>query len=367
MAVHLQLHQPVPAPAAQLRVEWQGFRPGDTATAGWTGPDGEHRWEGGTGLRWLQRDTARSGEEWRINLDGVPGGVDRLRLSVQPAAPRVVGVAVSPLTGNPDDSVLHPGASVEPGCSTLVLELLRTATGWGILALAQPETPDAAHTAETDTVPDPAPASRADSPARTNPGPAADRRGQPRIDGEPVRSVPVPAHLQAAVDAARSSGAVRRRSSVAALVDLSASMRPALVDGRLAAALRAVQAVAGASSQSAVSTSFLPGGSTRELSLEADPGSALFDQLTAQGLVTGNRTHLIAECERRAGHGGLQIVLTDDPSLPAHLPASVVTVLVGAPVSAEQPSGPRTVTVTVTPVDVPLLARGLAECARTVD
>src|SRR6478735_1547750 len=115
MVVHMVMRRPVPVPAPQVRVVWQGVRSGDTPEARWTDGSGqEHRWSGTRGVPWLQRDALREGEEWKINLPGVPADVPAVSLFLSSPIGRTVGLMVQPLSGDPNAAVLHPGAALAP-------------------------------------------------------------------------------------------------------------------------------------------------------------------------------------------------------------------------------------------------------------
>lgn len=394
MAIHLVLHRPIPSPSAQLRIVWQGHRVGDLAQARWTDATvGTHRWPGEPAVRWIQRDGLRQGEEWKLNLPGVPADVDRIVLQVATTIARTVGLAVLPLAGDPNDAALHPGAELAPGRPVDLLELTRSGGGWLVTAVNSP-TADAAPAA----VPFPAEPNRANHapPGQTAnprgpgwPGPVADHRVSHAVAGNsrPVMhgptaepSIPAPAHsddqgpqvripprLEPAVDAARGGGNVRRRSTVGAVVDLSASMRPWIVSGQLADVLTAVQAVAGASNRPSVLAQFQPGDQPVELALETEPAEALSTRLAANGLRTGDRAALLAASDRAARRGGLHILVTDDVSLVPEVEHAVIVLLgpgAGGHFTPVDPAAPtHVVAVPPGPVDVRRLARALADAA----
>ncbi len=193
---------------------------------------------------------------------------------------------------------------------------------------------------------------------------------------ETVRQIPIPEHLQPAVDKIRAAGAAIRRTHIDAVVDISASMRPWLSSGMVADTLSAVLAVTGASSRPSLSLRFTPGGGPIDLPLDASPGEALSREIGQRGLQTGSHLQLQAAVERAAGRGGVVFVISDNPAV-APTGASVLTVVLGDPPprphGGSAVSGPHgshssvtdpphggVVAVGTGPVDVGVLARDLA-------
>jgi hypothetical protein len=183
--------------------------------------------------------------------------------------------------------------------------------------------------------------------------------------------VPIPDRLAGAVDAARSTGAVRR-ARVATVVDLSASMYPWIASGILADVLTAMQAVAGAAQRASMSTRFLPDGTDLEIALDAEPGMELQEHLRAVGLRTGDRDRLVQALTGPAtGSGGgsdtVTIVVSDDPSLAAQAGPGTTAVIVGADPGDRMVGGDHAVAVGGGPVDVPRLAREVAQRCFTTE
>lgn len=358
MVVHMVLRRPVPAPAPQLRVIWQGVQSGDAPEARWTDGSGqEHRWAGTRGVPWLLRDELRQGEEWKVNLRGIPADVVALSLRLSASVERTVGVLVQPLSGDPNSGVLHPGVTLAPGATVELMVMHRAGDGWQVVALnddpsampapgappppppvtqapvAGPATSDSRpagatgptaapagwgapvtdapgppHPADRDTSVVPGPATRpVDAPASapwaapTGPPPTATAsntpgwtdRSAPQHTVGQGPQVPIPDRLSGAVDAARATGLVRR-ARVSAIVDLSASMHRWIASGALADVLTATQALAGAAQRPALATRFLPDGAEVSLDLHAEPATALRDHLQVAGLRTGDRRRLLA-------------------------------------------------------------------------
>ncbi|MET0965994.1 MAG: hypothetical protein ABWZ02_06335, partial [Nakamurella sp.] len=186
--------------------------------------------------------------------------------------------------------------------------------------------------------------------------PAANGSRRPADDGPQVH---IPARLEQAVDAARATGNTRRRTTVSAVVDLSASMRPWIASGQLADVLTAIQAIAGASNRPSVATRYLPAGDEVDLELGTEPAQALSSQLATNGLRTGSRSALLAAVDRTARRG-LAVLVTDDASLAA---GSGVTVVLG-PAAAEHVrvnDDQLLISVPPGPVDIRRLARELAD------
>ena len=183
--------------------------------------------------------------------------------------------------------------------------------------------------------------------------------------------MPIPDRLASAVDAARSTGAVRR-ARVATVVDLSASMYPWIASGILADVLTAMQAVAGAAQRASMSTRFLPDGTDLEIALDAEPGTELQEHLRAVGLRTGDRDRLVQALTGPAtGSGGgsetVTLVVSDDPSLAAQAGPGTTAVIVGADPGDRMVGGDHAVAVGGGPVDVPRLARELAQRCFTTE
>lgn len=394
MAVQLVLSRPAPTPAAQLRVIWQGHREGDLPQAMWTDPSGAvSDWPGSQGVRWIQRDSLRQGEEWKLNLPGVPNGIDRIVLRMTAAAAKSVGLVVLPLTGSPDDAVQHPGAELAANETRELLELTRSGTGWLVTALnrvalagVDERPPSRTTNPATERLPEAAPATDpvvtgwsgpvTDHPIDARLAPRDRTSGSPEPSSapsappsrlqvsHPLRTaesagppVPIPPRLEEAVDAARATGSTRGRTGVGAVVDLSASMRPWIISGQLADVLTAIQAVAGASNRSTVATRFLPADQEVNLPLATEPADVLMTQLAARGLGTGDRSAFLAAADLAARRGGLTLVVTDDASLAT---GQIVTVVLGVGATGEAGAA-AVVSVPSGPVDVRRLARQLAE------
>ncbi|MEP6559465.1 MAG: hypothetical protein ABJD68_00110 [Nakamurella sp.] len=403
-AIQLVLRRPIPTPAAQLRIIWQGHREGDNAQAHWTDSTGGHEWPGSDGVRWLQRDTLRQGEEWKVNLPGVPAAIDRVVLRLTSTAGRTVGVVVLPLTGSADDAVQHPGTELLPRETKDLLEFTRSGNGWLVTALSSAvfDVVDGGGDAEQRTTEAPGAAGNeqsappttrqtpevpvdssirgwsgpvTDRPFRSSPEPGT-RRPIPPSNTEQVApaasgsqrsadngpQVRIPARLEQAVDAARATGNTRRRTSVGAVIDLSASMRPWITSGQLADVLTAVQAIAGASSRPSVTTRYLPADDEVDLELATEPAQALSSQLAANGLRTGSRSALLGAVARAGRRGGLTVLVTDDSSLAA---GPGVTVVLGPPAAEDLPMTPgrQVISVPPGPVDIRRLTRQLADAS----
>jgi hypothetical protein len=393
MAVHLVIRRPLPAPAAQLRIVWQGHREGDLVEARWTdGAGGAHCWPTADTVRWLLRDDVRQGEEWKVNLNGIPGDVDRVVLSMASTVARTVGLAVLPLNGDAADAALHPGAELTAGRTQELLALSRSGQGWAVTAVNTPADEPGVAPGGDPVRAEPTSAHPRPAPAQVIPGwsgPVTDRpfrsaspaagsgdepvtsqvREPPAPIRQPIRSaaeahgpqVQIPTRLQPAVDAARGAGNAKRQSLVGAVVDLSASMRPWIVSGQLAAVLTAVQAVAGVSNRPSVATSFLPAGQDAELELGSDPAELVHTQLTANGLRTGDRSALLASIGRATRRGGVHILVTDDASAAADVRPAVIVLLGAGGVAGDRDPSSNVVAVPPGPVNVPRLARELAD------
>lgn len=368
MAVHLVLRVPAAVPAAQLRLHWQGVAPGDGVLAQWLDGAGRlHRWAGEAGVRWLQRDQFAAGEQWKINLDGVPADVAAVTLVATVTRSGTVGLGVSPLADDTHAAVLHPGAGLEAGVPTRVAEFTRSSGGWTLTPLNSPIAPAAASPIPGEPSP-PAdveslswssrPAGALTSPTSgPTAGAVAPQAHQGASWTPPASTVRIPDRLTGAVDAARSTGQVTR-TTVEAVVDLSASMRPWLVTGAVPDIVTAVQAVAGAASSPTVGVRLHPSDTRVRLDLDTDPAALIRDHLQTAGLRTGDRSWLLRSLPGpgQAPSDRVTVLVTDDPSLASA--TSAVTVLVGdAPVT-----GPETVVAVGTAaIDIDRLAAALAE------
>jgi hypothetical protein len=347
VTLHLTLFKAMPVPSAQLRIVWQGMRIGDTAAASWTEPACGKVWRAERNLPWLQRDPFASGEEWKINLAGVPAGVDTITFHVASSTPRTVGMAILPLAGDPDDGMVHPGTELIDDRYCALLQLRSVGGQWTVVA--------------TNTVRQEA------MPESAGPTASGARHGdvetaQLAPPFETVRQIPIPEHLQPAVDKIRAAGAAVRRTHIDAVVDISASMRPWLAAGMVADTLSAVLAVTGASSRPSLSLWFTPGGGPIDLPLDASPGEALGREIGHRGLQTGSHLRLQAAIEQAADRGGVVFVISDNPVVPP-TGASVVSVVLGDPPPGPHGGSPfpgSVVAVGTGPVDVGVLARDLA-------
>jgi hypothetical protein len=315
MAVQLVLNRPVAAPAAQLRISWQGVDSTDQLMAHWSDARGGSRWEGVGSIGWLLQDPFRAGE-WKLNLTGIPTEVDRLVLQVRAVATRSVSVVVTPLGGAHGETLVHPGAQLDPpGSPTDLLEFARAGREWrvtGVVAIVgEPIQNDSSGRGSAD---------------RFSTG--THQRLQRLETGEqPV--IAIPPRLESLVAAARTGRRTDETERVSVLVDVSASMRVWIEGGQLANVLTAVQAVAGAQGQSTVPTWFHPVGQSFEIALTVEPSEPLQAVVNRAGSQTGDRRMLLDAARRGAADGsGVQVVVTDDESLAtAGVPGSVVVVV----------------------------------------
>ena len=353
MTLHLTLRRPVPVPSTQLRIVWQGVRIGDATTASWTDESGRLQvWRADANLAWLQRDYYVPGEEWKINLAGIPAGVDAMTFRLTSSTPRSVAMAILPLAGDPDEGMVHPGTELVADRACELLQLRSAGGEWTVIA--------------TNTVgPD------SDSPVGAVKAPSAS--GAPyesdaflggARDPSPfaaARQLPIPQHLQPAVDKIRAAGGAVRRAHVDAVVDISASMRPWLVSGLVADTLSAVLAVTGASSRPSLSLRFSPGTGPIDLPLDADPGEVLRQEIGRYGLRTGNHLQLRSVIDEAAARGGVVFVISDDAAgTPPGSPSSTLAVVLGDPPPAAAGNGRTVISVGPGAVDVEGLARELA-------
>lgn len=202
MVVHMVLRRPVPAPAPQLRVIWQGVQTGDAPEARWTDGSGQgHRWAGTRGVPWLLRDELRQGEEWKVNLRGIPADVGAVSLVMSASVERTVGVLVQPLSGDPNSGVLHPGVTLVPGATAELIVLHRSGDAWQIVALNDDPASAPAPTPPAPMSPPAQVSPRAPAPAApiTDPHPAGPAAGTvpPTASGgwgAPVTDAPGPPH-----------------------------------------------------------------------------------------------------------------------------------------------------------------------------
>lgn len=202
MVVHMVLRRPVPAPALQVRVIWQGVQSGDAPEARWADGTGQgHRWSGTRGVPWLLRDELRQGEEWKVNLRGVPADVTAVSLVMSASVERTVGVLVQPLSGDPNAGVLHPGVTLAPGVVTELAVLHRAGDGWQVVALnSNAPTTAPVPVGQAPTPPPVAPAPVPSAPPVAGPVPPSPASGPgsgtglPAGWGGPVTDAPGPLH-----------------------------------------------------------------------------------------------------------------------------------------------------------------------------
>lgn len=224
MVVHMVLRRPVPAPAPQVRVIWQGIQSGDAPEARWTDGSGQrHSWSGTRGVPWLLRDELRQGEEWKVNLRGIPADVGAVSLVMSASVERTIGVLVQPLSGDPNSGVLHPGVTLVPGATAELLVLHRAGDTWQVVALNDdPASPPApapqAQVPPPTSVPSPAVPPTAPTAPPVDPRPTGPAGGTGPASGPapgwgaPVTDAPGPPHPAdrtappAAAPAARPAG-----------------------------------------------------------------------------------------------------------------------------------------------------------------
>jgi len=359
MVLQLALGGSAATPSSQIGINWQGVRPGDELTAEWADELGLQNWSGGTPLGWIRRDAYGTGERWQLDLERVPATMSTISLVMSSPTARAVGIAVAPLSGSADDAVLHPGLQVAGDEVTVVLELRRSTAGWQVVAknTVRPSEPPG-HTGPHppgQTGPHPT------GPTGPHPtGPAGQTGPHPPDPdgGRPTVAVVIPDHLRAAVDRVRSSGAARHHARVSVVLDLSASMRPWLVNGVLADTLTAIQAVTCASSRPSMSVRLVPDGAATEIDIADSTDDMLKGFLARTGLRTGAARALHSQAAAAAGRGGLVFVITDDPFAAARMGSDAIAVFLG---SAAVPT--ERLVVVGESVDVGMLARELAVAA----
>ena len=338
MVLQLTLGGSAAVPSLQIGIHWQGVQAGDRLTAEWDDALGSEIWSGGSPSRWIRRDAYGVGERWQLDLARVPSGVSLICLVIRAPSARVVGMAVVPLSGSADDAVLHPSVHIGADETTVVLELRRAEPGWQAAARNTVR--------QTDDRPD----------QHHSNGPLQ----QPGINNAPSMSIAVPDHLQVGVDRIRASGAARSHGRVSAVLDLSASMRPWLLNGVLADTVTAIMAVACASSRPSVAVRIVPDGGIREVGIEDAAGDVLKGLLERMGLRTGGPNALTSETAAAAVKGGPVFVVTDDPFAAGRVGDTAIAILLG---SEDVGSGDHLVAVAGDSVDIGLLARDLATAA----
>jgi len=334
MVLQLAVGGSTAVPWTQIGITWQGVGPGDEMSARWSEESGRGEWSGRTALPWIRRDSYRRDEHWQVDLQRVPAGISLISLVLRSSVARSVGVAIVPLNGSPDDAILHPGMRIVADQPTVLMTIRRTGgAGWTAsvaAGLVDPENP----------FPEPEP---------------------DRDPGHAQVAVPVPPALESPVRSVRSTGQARKHVRISAIVDISASMRPWLVNGALADTVTAIQAVACASARPAVATVLVPAGHPSDLPVEKPSAEFLSEAVTRYGLRTGNALAVRAQTDDALRRGGVVFVVTDDPlTRPAEDERAITVVLSTGTARAD-----RLLTVGET-VDVDGLAADLAIAAASV-
>ncbi|MTD14968.1 hypothetical protein GIS00_13565 [Nakamurella sp. YIM 132087] len=259
-----------------ISVRVQGLQPGDAVEVRYGSPEAPQTWHPRNGQLEWLRPTATVGE-LLIRTDGIPG---EMTILATMAGHRAVGATVTRF-GASQQTWSHPGATPREGET------------WAFLTLSA-------------------------------------ENGRLSLTARDESSLRERAPVGGVTDA----------SGVAAVVDISASMAPAVADGRLATALSAVQGAAARSRMSAVTVTFVAGSWTDRITLPIhDPASdAVAAAVGKAGWRTGTPSELLG-----AAHGDVVWLITDAAvPLPAGRRIGVV-VTAAAPTSAAVPPGPRTV------------------------
>lgn len=332
MVLQLAVGGSAALPWTQIGITWQGVGPGDEMSARWSEESGRGEWSGRTPMPWIRRDTFRRDEHWQVDLQRVPSTLRLISLVLRASAVRSVGVALVPLSGSPEDAILHPGIRIAADEPTVLMTLRRSGDGW--TAAVAGSAMSAAGFAE--------PASGEETPD----------------DGGWQVAIGVPEALKSPVDRVRSTGQTRQRSRVSAVVDVSASMRPWLVNGALAATVTAIQAVACASSRPSLTLALVPDGGVADLPIEAPAGDFLIDRVSRHGMRTGNPRALSTTTHDVLRRGGIVFVVTDDPLTEEAGDERVITVVLSSGAARSE----RLVPVGES-VDIDLLAGDLAIAA----
>ena len=278
MTVLMTVNQREPLSGAQCRIEWQGLRPGDEVGAHLVTASGQRLDFPATQVPGL-RQQPWSENTWLLDAGALPAGWQRLDLVVRsPAAhPLSLSLAVRPASPAAAEQVLqHPGLDAVAGTETAVLSLARVDSGYAVVPQQSPY----------DATRDPW------------------GRG-----GIAPTLVEVPPALREATALAGHSGLVGNGVPVTAVLDLSASMRPRLVAGTVASVLTAVQALAAAADQPAVTVVAVSDRphAPRQLGLADDPEEFVRAWTREIGLRTGSA----AVAAAGAGQPGLVVTVTD--------------------------------------------------------
>ena len=226
----------------QCRVEWQEIVAGDVLTARVSSASAgtvEFPAEQVSGVR-LQPFAVNA---WLLDLAALPAGWEALELVVRSERAHSVSVAVEVRSaGAGTEALQHPGLTTVPGAPMVVLRVTPDGPGWRVVALT----------------------------------------GTGVSDG-------VPAELREAAALARHEGLIHNGEPVTAVVDVSASMRPRLVNGTVGSVLTALQAVVGGGGGSELSVVAVSDAAygRRSLPVGTDAEEFLRDWVQEIGLRTG--------------------------------------------------------------------------------
>jgi hypothetical protein len=276
MTVLMTANQNHPLGGTKCRIEWQGLSPDDQVSAHLTAP----------GVKQIFPDQAVTGirpqpfvpNAWLLDVAALPTGWEKLDLVVVTPSAHTVSLAVEVRPEQPGAapvSLQHSGLTTVGGAPMLALRLTPGNSG----PVAVPY-----ETAFVD------------------------------VNGPVVDGIDVPETLREAAVLALHENVVRSGEPVTAVVDLSASMRPRLASGAVASVLTALQAVAGAADQRAVSVVAVSDQvhEARALELSDDPEEFLRQWTREIGLRTGVRGPLRQWVTDHPGNG-LIVTVSDQP------------------------------------------------------
>ncbi|MGY1730324.1 hypothetical protein ACI798_02295 [Geodermatophilus sp. SYSU D01045] len=296
MTVLMTVNQREPLPGAQCLVEWQGLRPGDEVAAHLVTASGQHLRFPDDEVPGLRRQPWAD-NTWLLDAGALPTGWQRLDLVVTAPTAHPLSLSLVVRTGpgaGAEEAFQHPGLDTVGGTATVALSLAPTDTGYAVLPQQVPYVPT--------------------------------RDPWLRGGGPAPRHVEVPQALREATALAGHAGLVASGVPVTAVLDLSASMRPRLVAGTVASVLGAVQALAAAADQPAVTVVAVSDRPQppRQLGLADDPEEFLRVWTAEIGLRTGSRAVTTAG----DGRPGVVVTVTDQEG---GLAASGYRVVLAAP------------------------------------
>lgn len=278
MTVLMTVNRPYPIDGTRCRIEWQGLSAEHEVSVQVVTPGGPGPVFPAAAVPGLRQQAYAASGNWLLDLGAVGAEVSHLDFVV--AAPRASAVSLGigvegDRPGVVAEVLQHPGLSTVPEAQMIALRMERRGESWAATAFESA-----------------------------------------LVGGVPGSGGDVPKALQEAVVLAKREHVVTSGETVTAVVDVSASMRPRLVNGTVASVLTALQAVAGAADQrelQVVAVSDRAYG-PRRLGVADDPEEFLRNWVGEIGLRSGVRERH-EEWVSRHAPSGLVVIVSDQETV----------------------------------------------------